>query len=265
MANGEGPSGPKIYSRPNLKRWFVAEPGWLVFEVDLEQADAQVVAWDAHDEPLMRFFTELHDKAMPEQHSADCPCLHCFNCMTIFGDWSKHNRFLAKKGVHAANYDVSAFTLARSLGIKQTAAHDFLRRWFIAHPAIKDWQARIRKGMKAHPSMVRNAFGYRKLWHGRVGDHEFKEGYSWPCQSTVAEVINRGMKRVQSELPPNEVQLRMQVHDSLVGVFREELIDNAPKRILECTRIEVPYEQPLVIGREIKVGPSWGELEKWKS
>jgi len=74
---------------PNVKKLFLPDPGYIIVDCDLAQADAQVVAWEADDDEL---------KAIFRDPTAD---LHSENAKTIFGQLTKRNRQLAKGGVHA--------------------------------------------------------------------------------------------------------------------------------------------------------------------
>lgn len=255
-----------MYAKPNIKKWFIPDEGMQIWEVDLKQADAQVVAWDANDEALMALFTDLSrlPAGEDEKHGPACPCLHCRNCVDIYGKWTPLGRHLAKRGVHAANYGVGEYTLAKSLGITRKEAAEFISRWLGNHPAIVEWNKRIKASLKDPKTRgVRNAFGYRRVWSGRTDDHALKEALSWIPQSTVAEVINRGMKNLHKKSSTYGIQLLMQVHDSLMG---QAPLSMSPKDmynlILPCVSVEVPYQPSLRIGIEMKYGPSWGELEK---
>ena len=85
------------------------------------------------------------------------------------------------------------------------------------------------------------------------------EALAWIPQSTVAIVINRIWKRVYENL--KEVQVLLQVHDSLAGQFPTYLAGVCPERIIAQAReVAVPYPRPLVIPLSIKTSTtSWGD------
>lgn len=248
------------YHKPNVKRWLVADPGYLFFEVDLQKADAQVVAWDSGDEKLKSIFKRIADTP-PEQlsnHGPECLCFYCSVGQDVFGDRYTAKLYKrCKAGVHASNYQVKPATLAKTLGIKTVEASDFIRRYYATYPGIQAWHHRVANEVRGVRQTIYNAYGFRKVYQGNVTDATVREALAWIPQSTVAKTINKGMRRVHKEV--TWVQILTQVHDSFAGQIPEDRLEDRHE-IREASRIEIPYDEPLVIGRDIAVGPSWGEL-----
>ena len=216
--------------------------GYVIFDADLQGADAYVVAWDSGDEPLKQIFREGRR-------------LHAENAKTIFGSDEEPYYSLAKRGVHATNYGCKERTLAISLGITVAEAQRFQAAWFTAHPAIKAWHEKTMRDLYTTHS-VRNAFGYRRYYFDRV-DSILPEALAWIPQSTVACVTNRGLERMFRELP--EYELLLQVHDSIVGQFPMAVAGDAVANIKRCMAVEVPYPDPLTIPVKMKLSrESWG-------
>ena len=231
---------------PNVRKIFVPDPGYIIFDADLAKADAQVVAWEAGDEALKQLFRESPD------------LLHKQNAIDIFGKNTPHTYAMAKRGVHLTNYLGTARTLAAALGITMKDAERFQRQWFGAHPAIPRWQEKIKHDLMTTRTIM-NKFGYRRFYFGRL-EEELKEAIAWIPQSTVACAINRGLLNIAQRLP--EVDLLIQVHDSLVFQIREERVDELLPKVLKEMHIVVPYDDPLVIQVEAKSSKtSWGDCE----
>ena len=221
-----------------------------MFDADLQQADAQIVAWEADDEEL---------KAIFRDPSTD---LHSENCRTIFGKYTSHGRQLAKVGVHATNYGAKAATLARALGITVAMAEAFQRKWFSAHPGIRDWQRRIERLLQTTRT-VSNSFGFKIRYFGRI-ETLLPEALAWIPQSTVSQIINTGLNNLEDH--PNVTPL-IQVHDSIVGQFKHSFY---PRRseIRDAMTITVPYDDPLLMGVDITCSrKSWGDCKNvpWKN
>lgn len=233
---------------PNLREMFIPDPGKCLIDCDLERADAQVVAWEAGDDELKAMFKERVD-------------VHTENAKAIFGIQKPtyEQRHKAKGGVHAVNYYVKARTLAAHLGITVKEAEDFINRWFSAHPNIKKWHERIMRELQTSHS-VRNAFGYRIYFFDRINEQLLPKALGWIPQSTVGLVINHGLVRVAEQL--SEVDLLLQVHDSLV---MQCLIEDAPRlapEILKLLHVTVPYDDPLTIQVSLDVSlKSWGDVK----
>jgi len=230
--------------KPNVRKWFIPDPGYTMFDADLQQADAQIVAWEANDDELKEIFRDP---------SRD---LHNENAEVLFGKLTPHSRQMAKTGVHAADYGASARTLARALGITMAMAEAFLRRWFGAHPKIKDWHKRIELELQTTRT-VSNKFGFKIRYFGRV-DTLLPEALAWIPQSTVAHIINVGLNLLDAH--PDVIPL-IQVHDSIVGQFKHTFY---PRRseIRDALLVTVPYDDPLIIGVDITCSSkSWGHCK----
>jgi DNA polymerase I-like protein with 3'-5' exonuclease and polymerase domains len=168
----------------------------------------------------------------------------------------KHKREFAKVFCHATNYGGGAKTVAAHTGRSIHEIDLAQRRWFAEHPGITRWHqdtlAQITKRR-----FVENRFGYR--WHifDRL-DALLPEALAWVPQSTVGIYINKIWINFYNILP--EVQVLLQVHDSLAGQFpthRESLL--LPK-MKEAAKIIIPYDDPLIIPVGIKTSTaSWGD------
>ena len=197
------------YDIDSVKQLFIPDPDYYIIDVDLEQADARVVAWDSQSAYLMRVFKDP---------TAD---LHTENAKVIFDDPTidkKHPlRQRAKAGVHAANYMVMANTLAKTLGISLEEAQFFIDSWFSKNPEIKEWQNRIKFDLSTK-GYVENVFGFRRYFLDRPTANTISEAVAWSPQSTVAIYINLVWDKIVelSRAHGPRIDVLLQVHDSLV-------------------------------------------------
>lgn len=234
---------------PNLRRLFIPDIGFVFADVDLDRADAQVVAWEADDSDLKQIFREGLD-------------LHLENAKAIFGSHIQKKspeRALAKAFCHAANYGATPPTLARALGITVKHADQIHKQWFAAHPNILEWHRSI-EAQLAETRQVKNAFGFRRLYFDRI-EQCFTQALAWIPQSTVAIVINKGLVALDKHMS-DELQLLLQVHDSLgfqvPSYKRHEVLEKARPHLL----ITVPYPDPLIIPIGFATSDvSWGGCE----
>jgi uracil-DNA glycosylase family 4 len=222
---------------PNIRRIFVPDPGCTFFDMDLDRADLQVVVWEADDTELKAMLREGVDI-----HTENAKLLHC-------------ERQMAKTWVHGTNYGGSPRTMAINCGLTVREAEAMQKRWFAAHPGIHSWQRRVEAHLHSK-HCVENRYGYRRFYFDRV-EALLPEALAWIPQSTVAITINRIWRNLYDNLP--EVQVFLQVHDSLAGQFPRGF-DKA--RIIPYTHIAIPYEDPLIIPVGIKTSDvSWGDCE----
>lgn len=237
------------FTKPNVRQMFIPDIGYTVFDADLRQSDAQVVAWEAEDQVLKDIFHAGID-------------LHRQNAIDIYGLTSaptKHQRQMAKHGVHAADFGASARTMAKKLDMTMHQASSFLKRWFFLHPQIKKWHERVEMQLMSTRTIT-NKFGYRRYFFGRI-DNTLPEALAWVPQSTTANVIDKGINNIDDNLP--EVILFLQVHDSAIGQFKNIIYPTIRKEIHDQMIITVPYDDPLVIGVDLACSrKSWGACVK---
>lgn len=233
---------------PNCRRLFIPDINDTIGEWDLKGADAQVVAAEADDDKLRELFASGLD-------------IHRENAKDIFGTESptKDQVYLAKRGVHATNYLAQPRTLAAALGILVREAEDFQGRWFMAHPGIPEWHKRVEDSLRTTRS-VSNVFGFRRYYFDRI-EGVLSEAVAWIPQSTVAISINRGLVKVDAEMP--DVEILLQVHDSGVMQWPEHLTELLVPQIHSRMLVVIPYPRPLTIPITCKLSrKSWGDCEK---
>lgn len=229
-----------------------------MLEADLSGADALVVAREAGDEELENDIVSGVD-------------LHSKNAADIFGEEftrldkgpRRHAlRQEVKQGVHATNYGAVARTLAIILGWTTARANNFQYKWFSKHPGIYEWHRRTERQLSTDRT-VTNAFGYRIIYFDRI-ESLLGQALAWVPQSTVAETCFRGGLNLEKMCP--WVDMRLQVHDSLLFQVPERMFPDCLGAIKRALHNEIPYPgRPLVIPWKLKASPkSWGDMEDIK-
>ena len=150
---------------------------------------------------------------------------------------------------------MTAPTLALALGLTRKEAQWFLDSWFSNNPEIKEWQNRIEDELMLTRTIT-NIFGYRRYYFDRV-EGLLSEALAWSPQSTVALVIDKGWENIVQRVP--QVEVLLQVHDSLVFQYPQHLRGRILPQVEECMAITLPFEDPLIIGTSTKYSAeSWG-------
>lgn len=235
----EAPKSGEL-SFPNIRRLFIPDPGYTIADADLDRADLQVVVWEANDADLKALLRSGVD-------------VHSENAKTL-----GISRALAKSWVHGTNYGGGPRTMAVNCGITVHQAELMQRRWFQAHPGIKSWHDRTLHQLQTTRS-VYNRFGFRRFYFDRV-EGLLPEALAWIPQSTVAHVIDEALFNIALNIP--EVQVLLQVHDSLVFQFPTHRRAELLPRIREQCQIPIPYPEPLIIPVGLKTSQtSWGDCE----
>lgn len=235
---------------PNVRTLFIPDPGHTFFDIDLSSADLRIVVWES-DEPEMKAM--LHAGLDPYTEVAK----EFYHDPSI--NKKDPRRQLFKSFCHGTNYLGTAKGLAGRLGLSVHESEKTQAWYFGRFPKIKQWQNNLKESVIKR-RMVENVFGYRCYFFDRIEGTIFNQAAAWIPQSTVACIINRGYRNIFDNL--KEVQIQLQVHDSLSGQFPTHLGDWATRRIVEECLIKLPYKDPLVIPVGIVTSTkSWGDCK----
>lgn len=236
---------------PNVRSLFIPDPGMTFFDIDLSSADLRIVVWES-DEP--EFKAMLKEGLDPYTEIAK----EFYHDPSITKKDPRRQTF--KSFAHGTNYLGTAKGLAERLGLGVHEAEQTQKWYFGRFPKIKKWQDDL-KDQVYKRRMVQNVFGYRCYFFDRIEGTIFNQAAAWIPQSTVACLINRAYVKIYEELP--DVQVLLQVHDSLAGQFPTHLGDWAVKQIVSKAEIELPYPgDPLVIPVGVKTSTaSWGDCD----
>jgi DNA polymerase-1 len=208
-----------------IRTAFVAEEGARLLSVDYSQIELRLAA-EICDEPgLKAAFRDGQD-------------IHAITAAQVFGVPVEGMDPMIRRQAKAINfgiiYGISAFGLARNLGIGQSEAKAFIDTYFERYPNIKDYMARTRAEARER-GFVTTLFGRRIHVPGIVDKNPARRNFSEraainaPIQGTAADIIKRAMIRVPPALAEAGLAARMllQVHD--------ELVFEVPKAEVEAT------------------------------
>ncbi|QGH72943.1 MAG: DNA polymerase [Siphoviridae sp. ctdEk19] len=237
---------------PNVRSLFIPDPGMTMFDTDLASADLRVVVWEADEGEMKRM---LADGLDPYTEVAR----EFYRDKTITKKDAKRQKF--KSFCHGTNYLGSPRGLAMRLGISVAEAERTQAWYFQRFPRIRQWQEeKVKAQLRTH-HFVQNGFGYRRFYFDRIDDDVFRQAAAWIPQSSVAIYINNIWVRWCTALP--QIQLLLQVHDSLVGQFPTHLRDWLIAQMLEeASKVVIPYTDPLVIPLGVKTSAkSWGDCQ----
>lgn len=261
---------------PNIRKLFIPDPNFTIFEADLAGADAQVVAWLTDCMKLKDIF--LTKKPL---HLINAKAIYSANDATLAnlpitkeGDKTckenpRLNRFRhkAKQGCHATNYGCQAPTLSVHIEGTVSEAAIFQRNYFLEYPEILSWHEQVENQLFTTRTMV-NPFGYKRFYFDRL-EGLLPEALAWVPQSTVAITVNKAWVNIGRNLPT--VQVLLQVHDSLVGQFRTPNSEDELHSILtgiskQFSCIQIPFPNDiLTIPVSIKISTkSWGDCSEYK-
>ncbi|MDZ4047571.1 MAG: DNA polymerase, partial [Pseudoxanthomonas sp.] len=238
-----------------IRKAFVAPPGRKLVACDYSQIELRIMAHLSQDPGLVRAF----------ESGAD---IHKATAAEVFGrkleEVTANERRAAKAINFGLMYGMSAFGLARQLGIGRGEAQDYIALYFSRYPGVRDYMERTRQQAREH-GYVETVFG-RRLYleyinKGTQGQRAGAEraAINAPMQGTAADIIKRAMIGVDAWLADHRDQALMilQVHDELVfeadAGFVPELLAEATSRMAAAAQLSVP----LVV--DSGVGDNWEE------
>ena len=237
-----------------IRRAFVAQPGWRMIAADYSQIELRIMAHLSADEGLTRAFAEgqdIHRATAAEVFSAASP-----DAVTA------EQRRSAKAINFGLIYGMSAFGLAKQLGIERAEAQDYIDRYFARYPGVRTFMEGIREQAREQ-GYVETLFGRRlylpdiKARNGARRAAAERTAINAPMQGTAADIIKRAMLEVDAWLRQErpEVRLLMQVHDELVFEAAPEALDDACDSIR--SRMESAAELNVPLEVDIGVGDDW--------
>lgn len=235
---------------PNIRGLFIPDPGHTMFDIDLDSADLRIVTWESDCAWMKDHFKngrKPYVEVMREYYHD--------NTMTKNSHPREYAMF--KSLCHGTNYLGTADGIAPRIGLLVHECERIQKWYFGLAKEIKVWQDDIKKQVEKR-RFVENAWGYRTHFFDRIEGTIFNQAVAWIPQSTVAILINHAWEKIEENLP--EVEILLQVHDSLVGQFQTHHGDWALRRIVEEAQVPIPYSDPLIIPvGVVSSTKSWGD------
>jgi DNA polymerase-1 len=236
-----------------VREAFVAPPGCVIASADYSQIELRIMAHISGDAALLLAFHDGMD-------------VHRATAAEVFGvstdQVTSEQRRYAKVINFGLIYGMSAYGLARALNIDNTAAKNYIERYFDRYPGVKLYMTHTRDSAKTK-GYVETVFG-RRLYlpeinspNGPRRSGSERAAINAPMQGTAADLIKLSMVKVQQVLDDEKrgTKMIMQVHD--------ELVFEVPQAEVEWLKHEIPrlmagvahLKVPLLA--EVGVGPNW--------
>ncbi|EIL96577.1 DNA polymerase I [Rhodanobacter thiooxydans] len=237
-----------------IRQAFIAPPGWRVLAADYSQIELRIMAHLSGDEGLLKAFREGGD-------------VHRATAAEVFGlkpeEVSANQRRAAKAINFGLMYGMSAFGLARQLGVDRAEAGDYMGRYFSRYPGVRAFMDATRE--QAHrDGYVETIFGRRlyleNLTSRNAGLRQGAEraAVNAPMQGSAADIIKRAMIAVAAWLQGrDDAHMLMQVHDELVFEVRADAIDAVRAAVSERMSGAAQLAVPLLV--DVGVGANWDE------
>ncbi|WP_439852213.1 DNA polymerase I [Pseudomonas syringae] len=238
-----------------IRQAFVAPKGYKLLAADYSQIELRIMAHLAKDEGLLHAFRNDLD-------------VHRATAAEVFGvelDGVTNDMRRSAKAINfGLIYGMSAFGLAKQIGVDRKQSQAYVDRYFARYPGVLDYMERTR-AQAAEQGFVETIFG-RRLYLPDINakNPSLRKGaermaINAPMQGTAADIIKKAMVAVNGWLDASGLDARviLQVHDELVLEVREDLVDQISEQIRPHMSGAAELAVPLLV--EVGVGNNWDE------
>jgi len=238
-----------------IRQAFIAPDGKVIVAADYSQIELRIMAHLSADAGLLDAFKRGDD-------------IHSATAAEIFGTMpisvTAEQRRRAKAINFGLIYGMSAFGLAKQLGVGRNEAQEYIDLYFSRYPGVLAYMDRMRETARAD-GYVETIFGRRlhlpeiNARNAQRRQYAERAAINAPMQGSAADIIKLAMLKTAAwlESDPIDVTMVMQVHDELVFEVAEDRLAAAREGIRACMTDAAKLEVPLVV--DIGSGQNWDE------
>lgn len=239
-----------------IRQAFIPSAGYKLVAADYSQIELRIMAHLSGDKGLLTAFAEGKD-------------IHKATAAEVFGATLDAVTTDMRRSAKAINfgliYGMSAFGLAKQLGIGRAEAQKYMDLYFERYPGVLEYMERTRQQAEAQ-GYVETLFGRRlylpdiKSRNAGLRKAAERAAINAPMQGTAADIIKRAMINVDSwirGIEDESIRMLMQVHDELVFEIREERLEEYTAIIKEKMSAAAELHVPLLV--EAGTGDNWDQ------
>ncbi|CED70173.1 DNA polymerase I [Aliivibrio wodanis] len=239
-----------------IRQAFVAPHGWKILAVDYSQIELRIMAHLSQDKALLEAFS-----AGKDIHSATAAEVKGVSIEEV----TSEDRRRAKAINFGLIYGMSAFGLAKQIGISRGEAQDYMNVYFERYPGVMQYMEETRL-LATEQGYVETLYG-RRLHLPEINARNAirrkaaeRAAINAPMQGTAADIIKKAMILVDDWIEAEgnaQVNLLMQVHDELVFEVKEDVLEEVTKQITALMEGAVELDVPLIADSDF--GNNWDE------
>lgn len=236
-----------------IRQAFIAKPGHKLVSLDYSQIELRLLAHFADVPTLQEAFLNGVD-------------IHTRTASDVFGvaidEVTPDLRRRAKAVNFGIIYGISAFGLARQLGISNQDASQIINAYFVKYPGIeaymRSYQRQARENGYITTLMNRKVHTPGILdKNAMVRQFAERQAINAPLQGSNADIIKRAMIKIHQFLKSTHTKLLLQVHDELIFEVPDHELENIPGQLKAIMEGVTQLKVPLVV--DIGTGTNWGE------
>jgi DNA polymerase-1 len=239
-----------------IRQAFVAPHGWKILAVDYSQIELRIMAHLSQDKALLEAFSAGKD-------------IHSATAAEVKGvpieEVTSEDRRRAKAINFGLIYGMSAFGLAKQIGISRGEAQDYMNVYFERYPGVMQYMEETRL-LATEQGYVETLYG-RRLHLPEINARNAirrkaaeRAAINAPMQGTAADIIKKAMILVDNWIEAEgngQVNLLMQVHDELVFEVKEDALEEVTKQVTALMESAVELDVPLIADSDF--GNNWDE------
>ena len=238
-----------------IRQAFVVPKGQVMVAADYSQIELRIMAHLSKDEGLLNAFATGQD-------------VHKATAAEVFGvtveQVSSDQRRSAKAINFGLIYGMSAFGLAKQLGISRAQSQDYIGRYFTRYPGVQEYMDHT-KAIAAEQGYVETIYGRRlylpdiKASNAIARQAAERTAINAPMQGTAADIIKRAMVSVDAWLASSGLNARMtmQVHDELIFEVDASQVNKLVVGIKSAMEGAAELLVPLIV--DVGVGDNWDQ------
>ena len=238
-----------------IRQAFIVPKGQVMVAADYSQIELRIMAHLSKDEGLLKAFAAGQD-------------VHKATAAEVFGMTVDQVTSDQRRSAKAINfgliYGMSAFGLAKQLGISRAQSQDYIGRYFTRYPGVQEYMDHT-KTTAAEQGYVETLYGRRlylpdiKASNAIARQASERTAINAPMQGTAADIIKRAMIKVDDWLASSGLNARMtmQVHDELIFEVDADQVDALVLGVKAAMEGAAELLVPLIV--DVGVGENWDQ------
>jgi len=238
-----------------IRQAFITPKGYKMVAADYSQIELRIMAHLSADKGLLDAFNQGDD-------------VHKATAAEVFKVAAEEVSIDQRRSAKAINfgliYGMSAFGLAKQLGINRVEAKEYIEHYFATYPGVQNYMEEVREKAREQ-GFVETVYGRRLYLPGIKAANAImrqaaeRTAINAPMQGTAADIIKRAMLAVDTWLATGEFDAKMimQVHDELVFEVADNQVEEFTEKVIQIMQEAASLDVPLIV--EAGVGENWDE------
>lgn len=236
-----------------LRKFFVAKPGYLLIDADYSQIELRVLAHMANDANMINAFKSGED-------------IHRITAAQVFGLEPAAVTPLMRSRAKAVNfgivYGIGAFSLAKDIGVTRAEADAYIKGYLLNFSGVRDYMQDVVETAK-NTGYVKTLYERRRYLpeltssNGMLRSFGERVARNMPVQGTAADIIKIAMVKVYNRLKAEnlDAKLILQVHDELIVEAKEEIAEKV--KVIVKEEMENACSLSVSLLADANVGKTW--------